>query len=323
VATADLAVAGSVSGNYQNTWANDNSTQTITERQGGNKKRGRYGYLEHKWTFQVVPGNAVVFSADASTTTGNDSFTFAYSTNNSQYVNMFTLDNGNSGGHQFMLPSSVSGTVYIRVRDNVRSTTAGATSYSVRVDQLAIRSENGEALPLPTPPQSLAASTAGADSIDVTWTDTSDYELGFDVERRLDGSNQWQQAGTAQANARSYRDTRLQAGALYYYRVSAFNSTGSSAATAPVSARTAEQPAAQLSLQASGYKVRGKHNVRLSWSGANSSVVEIYRDGRKVGSVSNSGSYNDNIGSKGGASYSYELCEANSSTCSNKANVVF
>ncbi|NIQ53628.1 MAG: hypothetical protein GWN71_09465, partial [Gammaproteobacteria bacterium] len=40
-----------------------------------------------------------------------------------------------------------------------------------------------------------------------------------------------------------------------------------------------EPPAGGISLTANGYKVRGRHHVDLSWSGATSTDVDVYRDG--------------------------------------------
>ena len=78
---------------------------------------------------------------------------------------------------------------------------------------------------------------------------------------------------------------------------------------------------------ASGYKVKGKHTVDLTWSGA-AVGVDIYRDTSLIATVSlQSGSYTDNIGAKGGASYSYVVCEASTAfdgpACSAAITVVF
>jgi subtilisin family serine protease len=78
-----------------------------------------------------------------------------------------------------------------------------------------------------------------------------------------------------------------------------------------------------ISLSTNGFKVRGKQNVDLSWSGANSSNVDIYRDGVVIATTANDGAYTDNIGAKGGAVYVYQVCEAGTSTCSSTSTVVF
>nr|WP_239421332.1 S8 family serine peptidase [Saliniradius amylolyticus] len=76
-------------------------------------------------------------------------------------------------------------------------------------------------------------------------------------------------------------------------------------------------------LTASGYKVKGSHSIDLGWSGATSTNVDIYRNGSLVATTSNDGTYTDNTGNKGGASYDYQVCEAASSTCSVTVTVSF
>lgn len=81
---------------------------------------------------------------------------------------------------------------------------------------------------------------------------------------------------------------------------------------------------AGINLSATGYKVKGRHTADLSWTGAGSANVDIYRNGSLIATVSNSGTYTDNTGNKGGgASYTYQVCEAGSGTCSNNATVSF
>lgn len=79
----------------------------------------------------------------------------------------------------------------------------------------------------------------------------------------------------------------------------------------------------ELTLQASGYKHRGLHKADLSWSGASSTEVDIYRDGVLISTTVNDRSYTDAIDQRGSASYLYQLCEAASSDCSNESEVVF
>lgn len=78
-----------------------------------------------------------------------------------------------------------------------------------------------------------------------------------------------------------------------------------------------------ITLTATRYKVKGRQYADLAWSGATSTNVDIFRDGVKIATVANSGSYTDNIGKVGGGSYTYQVCEAGTSTCSNTATVTF
>jgi hypothetical protein len=78
-----------------------------------------------------------------------------------------------------------------------------------------------------------------------------------------------------------------------------------------------------ITLSAAGRKVGGINKVRLTWSGANSSNVDVYRDRALIVTTANDGSYVDSTGDTGRARYTYEVCEAGSSTCSNNAKVMF
>jgi subtilisin family serine protease len=84
-------------------------------------------------------------------------------------------------------------------------------------------------------------------------------------------------------------------------------------------------PPAQIVLTANGYKVKGLQRVDLSWSGATTNGVDVYRDGVKLlSNTPNDGAQADVINKRGGGVYTYFICEAGSSTaCSNVAVVVF
>jgi outer membrane protein assembly factor BamB len=79
----------------------------------------------------------------------------------------------------------------------------------------------------------------------------------------------------------------------------------------------------QITLTARGYKVRGVNTVDLSWSGATSSQVDIYRDGVVRATTTNDGFHTDSTGGRGQATYRYKVCEAGTLTCSNEVTVQF
>jgi subtilisin family serine protease len=79
----------------------------------------------------------------------------------------------------------------------------------------------------------------------------------------------------------------------------------------------------ELVLGANAYKVRGLQKVDLAWSGATSTHVDVMRDGLKVATVTNTAAYTDPIDARGGGTYTYEVCEAGTSTCSNQVTVTF
>jgi PKD repeat protein len=79
----------------------------------------------------------------------------------------------------------------------------------------------------------------------------------------------------------------------------------------------------QITLTATGGKNKGRQYVNLTWTGATSDNVDIYRDGAFLITVENTGSYTDDLNKVGGGTYVYRVCEAETSTCSNDATVVF
>ncbi|MDH3271076.1 MAG: PKD domain-containing protein [Gemmatimonadota bacterium] len=78
-----------------------------------------------------------------------------------------------------------------------------------------------------------------------------------------------------------------------------------------------------ITLSVSGYKVRGRQHADLTWSGANSASVDVYRDGVVILTTPNDGFQTDSINNRGGGSYTYRVCEAGSSTCSQEVTITF
>ena len=87
--------------------------------------------------------------------------------------------------------------------------------------------------------------------------------------------------------------------------------------------RYCAQAVGSITLNASGRKVGGINTVRLTWSGATSTKIDVYRDGRPIVRTANDGFYTDSTGDTGRARYMYWVCEAGTSTCSNNAKVTF
>jgi hypothetical protein len=86
---------------------------------------------------------------------------------------------------------------------------------------------------------------------------------------------------------------------------------------------TATPTPGQITLTARGYKVRGRQTADLSWTGATSSTVDIYRNNAFIANTPNDGFYTDSIGGRGHPTYTYKVCEAGTGTCSNQATVKF
>src|SRR6266566_3558944 len=103
---------------------------------------------------------------------------------------------------------------------------------------------------------------------------------------------------------------------VYYVRVSP---TGG-----PTPTPTPTPTPGGITLSAAGRRVQGRHTVDLTWSGATSPNIDIYRNGVVIATVPNNGTYKDFIGVRGGnVRYTYKVCEAGTGNCSNEVVVRF
>ena len=82
-----------------------------------------------------------------------------------------------------------------------------------------------------------------------------------------------------------------------------------------------EPPVGDIALSANGYRSKGKNKVDLSWSGASTADVDIYRNGSFYRSTANDGAYTDSFRTYG--SYTYNVCDAGSTNCSENVTVTF
>lgn len=87
---------------------------------------------------------------------------------------------------------------------------------------------------------------------------------------------------------------------------------------------TVSDPSAGIALAVRGYKVKGVKYADLTWSGATSANVDIYRNGSIITRTTNDGLHTDAISTKGGGTYTYKVCEAGSTpACSSPVTIVF
>jgi chitodextrinase len=187
LASSEIFVAGSVSGEYMDTHNDDDISEAIMERDSGGKPVNRYSYLEHKWIFNVTPGDIITFYANAwnSSSSDGDSFDFAYSTDDLSYTDMITINN-TSPSHvdSYLMPASTQGTIYVRVTDSNREQ-GQRVKDTIFIDQIYIQTvtQSGGS---PIPPTAsftyqctaLSCDFDASSSIDVDGTITS-YDWTF------------------------------------------------------------------------------------------------------------------------------------------------
>ena len=105
--------------------------------------------------------------------------------------------------------------------------------------------------------------------------------------------------------------------------LTATNASGSDAEVKTNLITVSSPPTGGITLSVRAYKVKGVQNADLSWSGATGANVDVFRNGTKVVTTANDGAYTDVIGGKGAGTFTYKVCEAGTSVCSNSALVTF
>ncbi len=80
-------------------------------------------------------------------------------------------------------------------------------------------------------------------------------------------------------------------------------------------------PSGDISLTTSTGRAKGKNYVDLSWTGASTSSVDVYRNGGLRTTTANDGAYRDSFKSSG--SFTYQVCDQGSNNCSSEVTVNF
>jgi hypothetical protein len=129
-----------------------------------------------------------------------------------------------------------------------------------------IRLNSGPAPTVPAAPTGLSATAVSSSQINLAWTDNASNETGFRIERSTDGVG-FSEIGVVGANVMTYASTALSAATPYWYRVRAYNATGSSAFVGPTSTSTMaapqlQAPAAPTNLGAT----RQPNRISLTWT---------------------------------------------------------
>ena len=83
----------------------------------------------------------------------------------------------------------------------------------------------------PAPPSGLTITSLLSNQVSLSWTDNSNNETGFKIQRKTGATGTYATIVTTGVNVTSYNDhdTALTDGTVYYYRVCATNAAGDSA----------------------------------------------------------------------------------------------
>lgn len=240
-----------------------------------------------------------------------DGFVVEWSLNGSAFTPL--TPNLNANTEQFVHTGLMPATTYFyRVK---AFNTGGASAYTPQ------RSET--TLPLaPSAPAGLTASLSNPTEITLNWTDQSDNETGFQIERSTDGTN-FAQVVEVNANIKTYTDVGLANDTQYFYRVRATNGGGNSGYSNTASAITV--PAAPASLSTTALS---SSSVRLLWSDTSTTETNFRVERKTAGQpfapiVSNlppnTETYED-TGLTGNTSYTYRVYALSAAGDSNPSN---
>ncbi len=137
-----------------------------------------------------------------------------------------TAINGNASSAQRWLEK----TITVAVSDGKLTVTSGGGAVDNRLAFLDITA----VAPAPDPnvrpaaPTNLTATKYSTSGVTVAWTDASNNETGFKIERKTGTGGTWGQIATVGAGVTSYNNTGLAANTYYVYRARAYNGAGNS-----------------------------------------------------------------------------------------------
>ena len=228
-------------------------------------------------------------------------------TDNSNNEDYFRVERQNASGGFDMVGTSSSN---VALFDDY--TVVGSTSYTYRVYAV---NNGGDSLhpagpatcttpapPIPNPPSGLYTISTPQTTATIGWTDNSDCEIQFIVERSPDGSTGWGEAGRTSANVTTFTDSNLTSSTTYWYRVKATNLTGTSDPCAPANANTLADSAVvgPQGVPKVCYSIAADSNtINVYWTPSSGSTsYKVYRGTTEGGSKSYIGSVTPTFGNQ-------------------------
>jgi hypothetical protein len=96
--------------------------------------------------------------------------------------------------------------------------------------------------PPPSAPSGLTATSTNSRSVTLSWSDASDNESAFRIERRPEDQTIYSRVTDLPPNSTTFQDNSVQASSTYYYRVIARNEQGESEASNEAMVQTSALP---------------------------------------------------------------------------------
>ncbi len=180
--------------------------------------------------------------------------------------------------------------------------------------------------PLPTAPSSVSAVSASSQQINLSWSDNSADETGFEIYRSTDNNN-WTLITTVSANSTGYTNSGLTKGTTYYYRVRTVKNTTYSEFSPTTSAVTFAKPLAPSGLTLAA---ASQTQINLTWvdNSLEETGFEVWRSPNgssgwvKITTTAANTTRYTNTGLNKSTSYYYKIIAASSSGPSDASAIV-
>jgi len=234
-------------------------------------------------------------------------------------------DRGGNGTATGTTAWSVNGIV-LQSGANVLTVTARDAAGNTSTDTLTVT----YTIPPPAEPTGLTATATSSTQINLTWTDASNNESGFKLERKTGAGGTYAQIATPATNATSYSDTGLAASTTYFYRIRSTNTAGDSAYSNEVSATTQSPPPPPAAPSGLTATATSTTQINLTWTD-NATTETGFKLERKTGAggtyaqiatpAANATSYS-NTGLTASTTYFYRIRATNAAGDSAYSNEV-
>ena len=261
----------------------------------------------------------------------------------SQMSLRWNANQGKEGGAAYVIERSTDGRNFSQVHETAFSESsfpsytdgglAAGTRYCYRVKARGRGGDSGYSNTVcgntrqgaPAAPSALIAKANLVYQIELYWSDRSNNETGFEIERSTD-NNTFTKITTTGANVTQYFDGPLTPGTRYYYRIRAINSVGASGYTNVANDVTAQSPPAKPDGLTAG--TASSSQINLTWRDVsdNESGFELERstDGTnfsKVADIGANATSHENGGLNPLTKYWYRIRAKNSGGYSGYSNV--
>ncbi|MCC6857945.1 MAG: fibronectin type III domain-containing protein, partial [Bryobacterales bacterium] len=144
---------------------------------------------------------------------------------------------------------------------------SGEFNWNTRIASFKFPSCGGAPPPVPAAPSGLSATAISSNQVNLAWTDNSNNEDGFRVQRCTGaGCTDFSTVATPGANAQAYSDTSVSGSTLYRYRVLAYNAGGESGTSNIADATPPAAPSVPAAPSGLSATAVSSNQVNLAWT---------------------------------------------------------